>query len=368
MEKGFWSSVFTLVGVTVGAGIFGLPYVIAKAGFLTSLLMLIVLGCTICFVSLCLGEVVLRTKGKHQLSGLGKKYLPVHARLVLILAVFISIYGALFAYLLGAGEVLSSLIGINADLASWLFFFLLAIVLLFNLKVIEKIENIFTPLKIICAVLLSLAALPLINANNLTEFSFSKLLIPYGVILFSYLGISAIPEMAAELKSKKELDKAIKVGVFISGGVYFLYGLALVGVFGVNQIEVSTLSLSSLGVFFFIFGNIFALLALGTAFMTLGFALKDNLTLDLKQKPLTAWALVLALPALLLLLKVNSFVKVLEWSGVLGGGFILLSILWMHHVVKKKGERKPEYFIKDLNWVKVLIAVLIIIGIVYQLM
>ncbi len=42
-DKNFWLAVFSLVGTTIGAGIFSLPYVFAKAGFFVGLAELIVL-------------------------------------------------------------------------------------------------------------------------------------------------------------------------------------------------------------------------------------------------------------------------------------------------------------------------------------
>jgi len=50
-----------LVGTIIGAGIFGIPYVIAQAGFLTGLITLGVLGTAVIILYLYLGEVILRT-------------------------------------------------------------------------------------------------------------------------------------------------------------------------------------------------------------------------------------------------------------------------------------------------------------------
>ncbi|MFH1392825.1 MAG: aromatic amino acid transport family protein [Patescibacteria group bacterium] len=42
-DKNFWLAVFSLVGTTIGAGIFSLPYVFAKAGFLIGFIEFVVL-------------------------------------------------------------------------------------------------------------------------------------------------------------------------------------------------------------------------------------------------------------------------------------------------------------------------------------
>jgi len=68
-KRNFLSAAFTLTGTIIGAGILGLPYVFAKAGFVIGLFWLIFLGLTLIFVKLCLGEIILRTKQTHQLPG-----------------------------------------------------------------------------------------------------------------------------------------------------------------------------------------------------------------------------------------------------------------------------------------------------------
>ena len=64
----FYSAVAILFGTVVGAGVFGIPFVMAKSGFLTGILAIVIIGAIVLTTNLCLGEVVLRTPGKHQLT------------------------------------------------------------------------------------------------------------------------------------------------------------------------------------------------------------------------------------------------------------------------------------------------------------
>ncbi|MEM2916630.1 MAG: aromatic amino acid transport family protein [Candidatus Woesearchaeota archaeon] len=84
-----YEAVATLVGTIIGAGVLGIPYVMAKAGFLTGLLVLLLLGMVILTVNLCIGEVVLRTKGIHQLTGYVGIYLGDRGRRLMTLAMII---------------------------------------------------------------------------------------------------------------------------------------------------------------------------------------------------------------------------------------------------------------------------------------
>ena len=108
-DKKFWAATFTLSGAVIGAGILGLPYVFAKSGFFIGLMWIIFLGIILIFVKLALGEVTLRTKGRHQLAGYAEKYLGKWAKGFMVFAVLFGIYSALLAYLIGEGDSFSHL-------------------------------------------------------------------------------------------------------------------------------------------------------------------------------------------------------------------------------------------------------------------
>ena len=109
-DKKFWAATFTLSGAVIGAGILGLPYVFSKSGFLIGLMWIMFLGVILILIKLALGEVALRTKGKHQLAGYAEKYLGKWAKRFMVFAVVFGIYSALLAYLIGEGESFSHLL------------------------------------------------------------------------------------------------------------------------------------------------------------------------------------------------------------------------------------------------------------------
>ncbi len=79
--KGFFAkhrlaiAVTTLIGTIIGAGVLGIPYVIAKSGFLYGSILIIAIGLAFLVLNLFVGEIVLRTKGQYQLTGYMEKYL-----------------------------------------------------------------------------------------------------------------------------------------------------------------------------------------------------------------------------------------------------------------------------------------------------
>ena len=74
-NKHFYAAIATLVGTIIGAGVLGIPYVISQAGFITGLVNLVILGVAVLLLYLFVGEVVLRTRGNHQLTGYAEIYL-----------------------------------------------------------------------------------------------------------------------------------------------------------------------------------------------------------------------------------------------------------------------------------------------------
>ena len=65
----------TLIGTIIGAGIFGIPYVVVKSGFPIGLTHILIIAILTIITMLYLGEIALRTKENCHLAGYAEKYL-----------------------------------------------------------------------------------------------------------------------------------------------------------------------------------------------------------------------------------------------------------------------------------------------------
>ena len=65
----FYRALATLIGTTIGVGIFGVPYAFAKAGFFVGMIYIVIIGFSLILVNLIYGEICLRRKGKMRLVG-----------------------------------------------------------------------------------------------------------------------------------------------------------------------------------------------------------------------------------------------------------------------------------------------------------
>jgi tyrosine-specific transport protein len=367
---GFYEAVATLVGTTIGAGIMGIPYVVAKAGILAGIIDIIVLGAVILMINLYVGEISLRTKKTHQLAGFAELYLGKKGKAIMAIVSFISIIGALVAYIIGLGEVLSAVFGGSAFFFSLLFFAVGALLVYFDLYAVKKAElylNIFVLLiigAIIAVCFFNFDASNLVSKN----LSLANLFIPYGVILFAFVGASAIPAMEVEIRqNKKMLKKAIVIGTVIPFVVYFLFMLAVVGVTGQGTSEIATIGLGEkIGEFMIILGNFLPIFTMSTSFFILGLALKWMFHYDYGMPNLFAWMLTCFIPLGLFLAGARSFISVIGLTGAIAGGMEGILLVLIAKQAKKKGKVKPDYQI-GLGWIfAILLILLFTAGIVYQ--
>jgi len=369
MEKRGLEAIATLIGTVIGAGILGIPFVVAQAGFFTGLVNILVIGVLILILKLYLGEVVLRTKGNHQLTGYAEKYLGKWGKRIMAFVMLFGIYGALLAYLVGEGEALSAIFGGSSFMFSILFFIFVSVLIYIGLRLIKKSELVLTGVILFIVLLISFFSLKYVDLSNVTGFNLGKIFLPYGVVLFAFLGTAAIPEMKEILgKERKKLKKCIITGSLLIISVYLLFTFFVVAVTGVGTSEIATVGLGEImGKRMLLFGNLFAVFAMATSFLTLGLALKEMYNYDYGLSKKTSWGLTCFVPLVLFLLGFNSFIKIIGYAGSIAGGLDGILIVLMAWKAVKMGDRKPEYRIVKGKLVGIVLMIVFVLGILYQL-
>ncbi|MBI5148569.1 amino acid permease [Candidatus Pacearchaeota archaeon] len=389
MKKGFGivylEGIAILIGTIIGAGVLAIPYAISKAGFLTGLLDLIILSAVVLFLYLYMGEIVLATKGKHQLTGYAQKYLGKTGKTLMTFTMVFGIYGALIAYLIGVGKSLAALFGLQGTIAllgialpyellfSFLFFIIGATIVYLGVKAVGGGELLMV---IVIGIILIVSFLALTKADfsNLNYFDAKKLFIPFGVILFALSGAVAIPEMKEELKNPKRLKRAIIIGTLIPIFLYLLFAFSVIAALGFNTTEIATIGLGKhFGEIMTIFSNLFAVFAMSTSFFTLGLGLKEMYNYDYKIKKAVAWILACFIPLLLFLLvihyiPVDRFYKVISLAGGSAMALEGILIVLMHNKVKKLKEIEPAYKIRKNILIYIILIALFALGMIYTIL
>ena len=366
-----YKAVATLTGTVIGAGILGIPYVVAKAGFLTGILIILILGIAILLLNLFVGEIVLRTPGNHQLPGYAEKYLGKWGKNIMFFSMLFGMYGALIAYILGEGETLAALFGGNPAIFRLVFFVIVAAIVYIGLKYVIKSEAIFfigvsTLIILIAAVAIFSGQM---NLSALSEFDPLKIAIPFGVILFAFLGTASIPEMKEYLNhNRKLLKKAIIIGSAVPIASYLIFSFVAVAITGKNTTEIATIGLGeSLGPTILIFGNLLAIATMFTSFLTISLAMREMYNYDFKLNKTIAWALTMFIPLIVIFLGVRSFISVIGITGALAGGIDGILIILMYWRARKMGLRHPEYQLGKMHLVGAAIILIFLLGIIYQL-
>ena len=167
----FFYAIAILIGMIVGAGIFGIPYVVAQAGFVIGLFYLALLGGAVILVHLFYGEIILRTNQEHRLIGYATKYLGSRAKKIATITVLFEYYGSLLAYIIIGGNFLMILLGQffggNEVLWATLFFVVGAGLIFCGLRTIVKNELLLTGLLLLTLAAVLFSGIPQIDFTNL---------------------------------------------------------------------------------------------------------------------------------------------------------------------------------------------------------
>jgi len=353
----------------VGAGIFGVPYVISKSGFLPGLLFLFVLTTAVLVIHLFYGEIILRTPGNHRFVGYAQIYLGQWGkRLTTFTSIFV-FYGALLAYIILGGKFLATIFGGTDFIWSLIFFSIFSLAVFFGLRVITQMEILMSLLLIVVVILIFIKGWPMIKLDNLSTWDWQYFFLPYGVILWAVTAVSAIPEMKEIFKQNYQFfKKAIIWGTLLPVFLYVLFILTVVGVTGQQTSPEAIQGLvDALKNHTVIFGAIFGLLAVATSFLVVGLSLKKTFWYDYNINKCLAWVLTCSIPLIAYLCKLRDFITVIGFLGATLGGLQMILLILIYQKAKTRGQRQPEYSLKLPSVVGYGLILILGMGIIYQI-
>ena len=374
LDKKFCLALAVLLGTIVGAGIFGLPFVISKSGIIPGFFYFFVLGLAVMFLHLMFGETVLRTEGKMRLSGYSQKYLGKNGKLMVTISTFIGITGSLLAYIILGGNFLeiifSSVINLSAFQFSLIFWAILVCFIFKGLRVIAP-AAVFTNIAFFIIIFIVIGfLLPKFSFNNLSLINPGNIFLPYGIIMFSLTGFAAIPEIAGILKSQEERKVFKKVIMIASLVTIILYLIFALGVIGVSNGKTSEEAFSGLVPFLgkkiIILGALFGVITIADSFLIICLYFRNTLIYDYHFPKIFASLTSSFLP-LLLFLRFRNFTQVVGFAGTVLGTIEGIIILFLFKKAKKLGDRTPEYSLNIPNYLIYIMMAIFIIGMSFQL-
>lgn len=364
------SSAAFIIGTAIGAGIFAIPAAIAKIGFTLGVFYLAILGVVSTLTLLAYTEVVLRTRERKQLAGYAGHYLGDWGKAIMAFAFVVGFSGALTAYVLGVSELLQALLGGDVTFWASLFLILAGVAVAAKLKSIATIEGWLVVVLLSVVGLLAIFGLPKIEVGNLAIHSIRlrDLIIPWGVILFAYGALAAIPD-AVDLigRERKKIFKAVLLGMGIPAAVYFVFSFLMVGLVGANVPDNALIGLWAVGPWLFVLGAAFGIITMSTSFLTISTALREVYLYDFKMPHWLAWVAVMAPPVVFGLTRATTFLEVIGLAGAIMGGLegIIVLLMWERARIRKGEE--PPFRLRITPLFADFLIVLYLIGMIGQL-
>lgn len=371
-EKRFLRSMQIIVGSVIGVGVFGLPYVVAQSGFLIGALHLLIVGFVYTVALFIYAEVIMYTPGKMRIAGLAERYLGHHWRHASSFFQYSNSWGAMIAYVVLGGGLLHALFETwlgGAELVYQIVFFVVAsLVLLGGLGLVSWVESYFFWVILVLSVLLIVAAVPNIDAQNLIYVNLPNWASPLGVALFAYGGFAAIPEAADVLKGNRELLRRSTIYAMIfCASFYVLFTLAVVAVTGENTTQDALIGFSAtVGQWFLTASGIVAIYAVLSSYIILGMSNIDGLVYDFRWKYVPAWFAVILIPAIFFLLGARDFIPVIGFTGGVIGSLIGLIVV---RIYKKARSHvcMPKRCLTVPNYVLWFVQFIFLLGIFIQI-
>lgn len=335
--RAFWLRAAALM-FPIGAGILSIPFVVAQLGIIFGLIFILGIGLLMAAVHLMVAELVLRTKNRLEITGIVRKYagaVPSYLAAFVFLALHI---GALVAYLIGEGESLAALFGGLPLFWAIGFLFVGFLILRRGTKAVAEYD--FLIGLIVLVVLIFMSGVGFYFAQQPILFPSGQLIwwMPYGVLLFAFHSVAAIPEAGVIMNGDvKAMRRAVLVSSLSPIFFYSLFAVAIILVTGLNTTEVATIGLgAAVGRWLVVVGNVFAVGAMSISFLTLGEAVRRTFQWDFSLPARVALGLALGIPLLIYFAGAREFVKVIAWAGSIFGsieiGLLIFTYYRMHQV------------------------------------
>lgn len=344
--KNYIFPVSTIAGSIIGVGFFSLPYITTKVGMWIMLCYFVILTSLVLFIHNIFAEISLHTPDKKRFPGFLGYYFGRWAEIYSLLSGSFIYFVVLLIYLIVGGQFLHSalapFLGGTEFLYTLIYFFVAVFIIYFGVSVVSKFEFIALSFLFISFLLAFLKGFYAFSFHNIltsnSQILASNIFLPYGAIIFSLWGIGLIPEVEEMLENKKSFKKIIASATLIPAIFYLLFTIMIVGITGRQTTESALIGLNNyLGDGVVIISLLMGAVITFSAFVTHSFNLKKVLIFDMKLKNRDALIITCAIPMILFLLGIRSFIPLISF---VGGIFLSIDGIFILLMYRKIGNKK----------------------------
>jgi len=369
--KNYYLATAVMVGYIIGVGMFGLPWLVSRAGIITFGFFIISLGLVQYLLHLIYANIILATKTYHRLPGYAGVYLGKKGKGLVFVAKLLGNYSALLAYIIITGIFLNQLLGPYFGGSEFLYasalFLLEAVITYFGIQAIAKAELVMTGSLLLVVGLIAWQGRHFIEAGNYITLDWKYFLLPYGATLFALDGGGSLPIVAKLLgRQARAMKSVIRLSALLSVATITVFTLVIVGISGAQTSPDALAGVKLIlndGVIFF--SLIFGVLTMVTSFLGVAEAIRETLWWDFKLHKNLAWALAIFIPYIMYLLNIKNLIWIISFAGAVAGG---LSAIILIMIFKKLRPQKLFLFKRRLpDMITSLLILLFGCGIIYEI-
>jgi amino acid permease len=345
-RKTFIRATLVMVGTIIGAGIFGVPAMLGRAGILAGSIIFWCIAGLVLATHLLFVEIIARIKERKRLPGYLEHVFGAWAKWPSAVAHTAQIAGGSFLYIILGGEFLRLLaFGFGFDggsLGFQLFFwFLSSCIVASALRFMAKIEAYLTWALVGLLILMLALAVPQADFSRFAWQNWGSSFGALGVFLFSLVGLSVIPEVFEIAQRKITTTRwAVILGSLASALVTWLFGIFIYAAIRNGSSADFTVMANIFPAFLWLILPVVGFLAVITSFITGAFDLKVMYLVDLKQSKLMSWGAALGLPLALLFILPRNFLSGVETMGALVSASSALLVVIAAFLVMRRDKKR----------------------------
>ena len=320
-----------VAGAGIGGGVMAVPYLAAQVGTLPSLGIMAVAYAVTVVLHIMMAELSIRSDHASELLTIFSRHLfgrhswlrPVFYGLMAI-----TLVTNLAAYITGAGDILSDLLGLRGLLAKTLFVVVAALVVFLGLKriAINEVAGVIVMVALLAPLIVRTIQLPVHQPLVQAHGTVPQLLAVYGMVMFALSSLFAVPQAASGLRSnRRHIVLAVAFGLLINLVVTAVIMLCTLACSSpVTEVAIVGWA-AALGGATRVFGSLFIVFAIITTFWSVSLQLAD-LTRELFRAGRIVGWLIATLPSFMLaLLPVAGFITLMQIAG--GATALIIAVM-----------------------------------------
>lgn len=342
--KAYRDGIGMMLGLIFGAGIFALPAAVARAGIFWGTIHFFIALILMIVIHLWYAEVAYFSDDSGRFTGYVRKLIgPISSRLSFLL-ILVTYYGAMLVYGILGGIFLHSLIPIYSEFFWALAFFAISgLLTLFKFEKISVIDFYLTIPLVLFVLYLSGDSFRAVDFSNFSTGSAAYWFLPYGIFIFAFGGLPAIPETRDIMRKFgiQDLRNVILMSLLISAVLYAFFIFSVVGVTGEKTTDDALAGLIAvLGNKVIFVGAAIGFLAVFTSYLSMAADMRSIFRLDYGVSSILAWVFTVIPAVIIYLFGATHFLEIIGFVGAFGLG---VSTLFIFMMARKIHEKFPEH-------------------------